>query len=162
MATPNQPPDVPQNVVVFHVEDVQCGLDILQVQEINRIHGFTAVPRAPSYVRGVVNMRGHIITLVDVRERLGLEPRPVGHAAPAIIVKQGDDLVGLLVDAVDDVLEADPRTVQPPPSNLGGVEGHFFTAVLQTEEGLVALVDKERMAGAANKSGDGQPRVGGH
>jgi len=135
------------DVVVFHVGDIECALDILQVQEIKRIRVYTPVHRSPPFVRGLVNMRGQIITLIDVRQRLGLEPRPVGPAAPAIIVAHRGELIGLLVDEVDDAIEVQPGHFQPPPSNLRGVEGHFFTAVLRTADGLIAVLDKDRIAG---------------
>ena len=134
------------DVVVFRVDDVRCGLDIQDIQEIKKIHAHTPVHRAPSWVRGLVNMRGQIITLVDVRERLGLPPQPVARQAPAVIVPFGTELVGLLVDEVEDVMAADPHQVQPPPSNLHGVEGRFFTAVLATADGLIALLDKDLLA----------------
>ena len=135
------------DVVVFHVGDIQCGLDILQVQEIKRIRVYTPVHRSPPFVRGLVNMRGQIITLIDVRQRLGLEPHGVGPAAPAIIVAHRGELMGLLVDVVDDAIEVEPGNFQPPPSNLRGVEGIFFTAVIRTTEGLIALLDKDRISG---------------
>lgn len=143
----------PADVVVFQVGGILCGLDIQHIQEIKRIHAHTPVHRAPPHVRGLVNMRGQIITLLDVRQRLGLPPREVAHAAPAIIVAARGELVGLLVDEVDDVVEAPADAVQPPPSNLQGVEGAFFTAVLQTPGGLVALLDKDRIAGADEREG---------
>ncbi len=136
------------DVVVFRVEDVSCGMNILDVQEIKKIHAHTPVHRAPAYVRGLVNMRGHVVTLIDVGHRLGLEARPVRRAAPAIILSVGDELVGLLVDEVDDVIVAEPGDIVAPPSNLGGVQGRFFEAVVRTRDGLVALIDKERIAGA--------------
>jgi purine-binding chemotaxis protein CheW len=136
------------DVVVFRVDEMTCGMNILDIQEIKRIHAHAEVHRAPCYVRGLVNMRGHIVTLVDVGQRLGLPPRPVRKAAPAIVVALGDELVGLLVDEIDDVVTAEPGDIVPAPSNLGGVEGHFLSAVMRTEAGLVALVDKDRIAGA--------------
>lgn len=136
------------DVVVFRVDEMICGMNILDIQEIKRIHAHAEVHRAPRYVRGLVNMRGHIVTLVDVGQRLGLPPRPVRKAAPAIVVAVGDELVGLLVDEIDDVVTAEPGDIVPAPSNLGGVEGHFLSAVMRTEGGLVALVDKDRIAGA--------------
>lgn len=136
------------DVVVFRVDEMVCGIPILDIQEIKRIHAHAEVHRAPRYVRGLVNMRGHIVTLVDVGHRLGLPPRALRRAAPAIVVAHGDELVGLLVDEIDDVVSAEPGDIVPAPSNLGGVEGHFLSAVLRTADGLVALVDKERIAGA--------------
>ena len=135
------------DVVVFHIGEIQCALDILQVQEIKRIRVYTPVHRSPPFVRGLVNMRGQIITLIDVRQRLGLEPRGVALGGPAIIVMHGGELIGLLVDVVDDAIEVEPGNYQPPPSNLRGVEGHFFTAVLRTPDGLIALLDKDLIAG---------------
>jgi purine-binding chemotaxis protein CheW len=135
-------------VVVFRVEDVVCGMDILDVQEIKKIHAHTPVHRAPAYVRGLVNMRGHVVTLIDVGHRLGLGARPVRRAGPAIILSVGDELVGLLVDEVDDVIVAEPGDVVAAPSNLGGAQGRYFEAVVRTHDGLVALIDKERIAGA--------------
>jgi purine-binding chemotaxis protein CheW len=139
-------PEADRDVVVFHVADIVCGLDIRQIQEINRIDAHTPVHRAAGYVRGLVNMRGQIITLVDVRARLGLESQPLGPGAPAIIVPLGHELVGLLVDEVDDVMLVEAGSVRPPPANLHGVEGRFFTSVVQTPTGLVAMLDKDRIA----------------
>jgi purine-binding chemotaxis protein CheW len=136
-----------REIVVFRLDELVCGLDLRQIQEISRIHSFTPVHRAPGYVRGLVNMRGQIITLVDLRTRLELPPRPWRRGAPAIIVPLERELVGLLVDDVDDVLGVDEEAIRPPPANLHGVAGRFFTAVLQTPSGLVALVDKDRLAG---------------
>ena len=137
----------PSDVVVFRVDELRCGLDIVQIQEIKRILSHTPVHHAPPYVRGLLNIRGQVVTLVDVGQRLGLPPRPLRRAAPAIVVGLGQELVGLLVDEVDDVVEVDPAALSGPPSNLGDVEGHFFGGVLRTAGGLVALVDKDRIAG---------------
>ncbi len=134
------------DVVVFHVDGIACGLDIRDVQEIKKIHTHTPVRRAPPWVRGLVNMRGHIVTLIDVGQRLGLQPRPVRRAAPAIVVVRGDELIGLLVDEVDDVITVDPDDLVAPPANLGHVESHFFSAVVRTSTELVAIVEKERLA----------------
>ena len=155
------PPEAPavRDVVVFHVDDITCGLDVRQIQEINKITAHTAVHRAPGFVRGLVNMRGQIITLIDVRERLGLPARVLQGPTPAIIVPVGSELVGLLVDEVDDVVEAEPDSVRPPPANLHGVEGRFFTSVLQTAGGLVAMLDKERIA-SGEPTEDHAPRTG--
>lgn len=137
----------PSDVVVFRVDELVCGLDIVQIQEIKRILSHTPVRHAPPYVRGLLNIRGQIVTLVDVGQRLGLPPRPLRRAAPAIVVGLGSELVGLLVDEVDDVVEVDASHLSEPPSNLGDVEGRFFGGVLRTPGGLVALVDKDRIAG---------------
>ncbi len=116
--------------------------------------------RAQGFVRGLVNMRGQIITLVDVRARLGLPTRPLTGSSPAIIVPVGHELVGLLIDEVDDVVLAEPDSIRPPPANLHGVEGRFFTSVLQTPTGLVAILDKDRIAMADDLGRAPAPRSG--
>lgn len=134
-------------IVVFEVDRVRCGLDILQTQEITRIQSYTPVYGAPAYVTGLVNMRGQIITLIDVRRRFGLDPLPRGAEQWSIIVPMHADLVGLLVDFVGDVIPANPEAIRPPPPNLHGMESYFFPAVLETPDGLVALVERDRIAG---------------
>ncbi len=134
---------------VFRVVDVMCGIDILQIQEIKKIHAHTVVHRAPPYVRGLVNMRGHIVTLIDVGHRLGLDPTPLDRPTHAIIVSLRGDLVGLLVDEVNDVIAVESQDILPAPANLAGLEGHFFEAVARTNDGLIAVLDMNRIAGAA-------------
>lgn len=138
----------PGEVVIFRLDGQRCALALSAVQEIKRVAGHTPVHRAPPWVRGLVNMRGQVITLVDVRQRLGLTPRDtVGPSALAIIVQQEADLVGLLVDAVEDVVAAPPSDVRRPPANLQGVDARYVTAVIEQADGLVALLDKDRIAG---------------
>jgi purine-binding chemotaxis protein CheW len=136
----------PSELVVFRVDELLCGIDVHDIQEIKRIHGAAPVPRAPPGVRGLVNMRGQIVTLIDVRHRLGLPPIELTGTVPAIVVPLGDELVGLLVDAIGDVIEVAPSAFRPPPANLQGVAGRFMTSVLQTDEGLVAVIDARRLA----------------
>jgi len=116
-------------IAVFYVGHLCCGLDILEVQEITRIHNYTPVHGGPPYVTGLVNMRGQIITLVDVRLRFGLPAEPLSMPCWSIIVPVAGQMVGLLVDSVGDVIHAEPEAVRPPPSNQKGVEGYYFCAV---------------------------------
>lgn len=131
--------------VTFRVSDMLCGLNILGVQEIKRVHQITAVYHAPPYVRGVVNMRGRVVTVIDVRYKLGFE---VLSRSPAlvIIVPHGEELLGLLVDDVDDIVRAEPGNVVPAPPNLNGIEKELFSAVLKLEQSLVAILDCKYIA----------------
>jgi len=132
------------DIVTFRVRDMLCGLDIVDVQEIKRLHQITAVHRAPPEVRGVVNMRGRIVTIIDVRQKLGFEPAA---ASPAlvIIVPHGEELLGLLVDDVDDIVRAEPGSIAPAPDNLDGVERELFCGVLKLDQNLVAILDRSRI-----------------
>lgn len=139
----------PSELVVFLVDELLCGIDVHDIQEIKRIQDLAPVPRAPSWVRGLVNMRGQIVTLVDVRQRLGFPPIELVGTVSAIVVPLGDEHVGLLVDAIGDVIEAAPDAFRPPPANLLGVAGRFVSSVLRTDDGLIAIVDARRLASPA-------------
>jgi len=132
------------DIVTFRVCDMLCGLDIVDVQEIKRIHQITAVHRAPPEVRGVVNMRGRIVTIIDVRQKLGF-PEAAGGPALVIIVPHRDELLGLLVDDVDDIVRAEAGAIAPAPDNLEGVERELFCGVLKLDQTLVAILDRRRI-----------------
>ena len=132
------------DIVTFRVCDMLCGLNIVDVQEIKRIHQITAVHRAPREVRGVVNMRGRIVTIIDVRLKLGFEPASRGPAL-VIIVPHRDELLGLLVDDVDDIVHAEPGAIAPAPENLEGAERELFCGVLKLDQTLVAILDHSRV-----------------
>jgi purine-binding chemotaxis protein CheW len=131
--------------VIFHIGNIVCGIDIMQIQEIKRLHGLTPVPRSPRHIRGVVNMRGQIVTAIDLRQRLDLEPLLFNMISLAIIVQHKEELIGLLIDEVDDVVRADTSSVSTPPSNICGVYRHFFHGILKLDETLVAILDKDKM-----------------
>jgi len=132
------------DIVTFRVCDMLCGLDIVDVQEIKRIHQITAVHRAPPEVRGVVNMRGRIVTIIDVRQKLGFAAA-AGGPALVIIVPHREELLGLLVDDVDDIVRAEPGAIVPAPDNLEGVERELFCGVLKLDQTLVAILDRSRI-----------------
>ena len=131
--------------VIFHIGNIVCGIDILQVQEIKRLQGLTLVPRSPPYIRGVVNMRGQIVTAIDLRQRLDLDPLQFNMISLAIIVLHKEELIGLLVDEVDDVVRAELSSISAPPGNVCGVQRHFFNGILKLDETLVAILDKDKM-----------------
>jgi purine-binding chemotaxis protein CheW len=132
------------DIVTFRVCDMLCGLDIVDIQEIKRIQQITAVHRAPPEVRGVVNMRGRIVTIIDVRQKLGFAPAPDGPAL-VIVVPHGEELLGLLVDDVDDIVRAEPGSIAPTPDNLDGIERELFCGVLKLDQSLVAILDRSRV-----------------
>lgn len=134
-----------REIIIFTVGDLLCGLDISHAQEINRNLSITPVPQSPDYVRGVLNLRGQVITVVDLRVKLELEPIDILPNMRIIVVRTGTDGVGLLVDSVDDIVPVRERDLRPPPSNIGGVRGEFFSSVYKMDTDLAAIVDIERV-----------------
>jgi len=131
-------------LIIFNVGDLVCGIDINHAQEINRNLEITPVPQSADYVRGVLNLRGQLITVIDLHEKLGLESVDINPDMRIIVVRSQDDTdtaVGLLVDGVDDIIIAREKELSPPPSNIGGVTGKFFHAVYKMETDLAAVLN---------------------
>jgi len=137
--------DTMRKLALFESGNLLCGLDIAHVQEINKNIAVTVVHRAPNYVCGVINLRGEIVTVVDLRTKFGFEPLPQDAEAQIVIVRQGDENIGLLVDSVSDVVIADEKDIEPPPSNLAGVTGHFFKGIYKLEHSLVAILNIDEL-----------------
>ena len=139
------PNDTIRKLALFESGDLLCGLDIAHVQEINKNIAVTVVHRAPSYVCGVINLRGEIVTVIDLRSKFGFLPLPPEAESQIVIVRQGDENMGLLVDSVSDVVLANERDIEPPPSNLAGVTGHFFKGIYKLEHELVAILNIDEL-----------------
>lgn len=129
-------------LITFYIGSSLCGIDITYIQEINKqTTSLTWVPKAPEYVLGVLNLRGIIVTILDLGKKLGLSPLKHGKNSRNIIVHFDEELVGIMVDEVSEVLSADPASIDPSPANLGGVQGKFFCGVLKTDKHLIGILD---------------------
>ena len=125
----------------FYVGGALCGINILNIQEINKHFEITRVPQAADYIEGILNLRGRIVTIIDLGKKLGLDPVTKGKDNRNIIVNSEDEHIGLLVDAISDVALAKQDDIEPAPSNIGGVKGKFFQGVLKTEKQLIGILD---------------------
>ncbi len=131
----------PTPLAVFHVGRYVCGLSIPNIQEINKNLLLTPVHEAPDYVRGIINLRGNIVTVIDLRRKLGLSPIALQPSTRNVIVKYDREMVGLLVDAVDDIVEVDAATILPTPAHLAKELGNSFEGVVQLGDELVAILE---------------------
>ena len=125
----------------FYVGGALCGIDILNIQEINKNFEITKVPQASDYVEGILNLRGRIVTIIDLGKKLGLQPASKAKDNRNIIVNSDDEHIGLLVDSISDVVLAKSSAIEPAPSNIGGVKGKFFEGVLKTETSLIGILN---------------------
>jgi purine-binding chemotaxis protein CheW len=132
-------------LATFYVGDALCGMDILKVQEINKLLEMTKVPQAPGYVKGIVNLRGQIVTVVDLGKKLGLSKTNFGSETRNIIVNSDNEYIGLLVDSIGDVERTDWDKIEPPPANIGGVQGKFFEGVFKKERSLIGILNVEEV-----------------
>lgn len=132
-------------LATFYVGDLLLGLPIEFVQEINHSLECTRIPRAPECVRGVINLRGKVTTLIDLRCILGLQPGNDSEESRYLIVRSADDWVGLYVDGISDIISIDHEEIATPPANLANTDGEFFEGVYRTESEIVAILDLERV-----------------
>jgi len=128
-------------LATFYVGRALCGMDILKVQEINKLMEMTKVPQAPDYMVGILNLRGQIVTIIDLGQKLGLGNVEVTNESRNIIVNTPGEHVGLLVSRISDVVMADPDKIEPAPANMNGIQGKFFTGVYKTENKLIGILN---------------------
>jgi purine-binding chemotaxis protein CheW len=128
----------------FFVADLFFGVDVLHVQEVLRPQLMTSVPQAPHVIEGLINLRGQIVTAIDMRRRLGL-PQRTGDLAPMnIVVRTVDGAVSLLVDEIGDVLDMDSATYERPPQNLNPAARELIRGVYKLKDQLLLVLDEER------------------
>ncbi len=128
-------------ITTFFIGETLCGVDIQRIQEVNKNFDITYVPQSMDYVQGIVNLRGQIVTIIDLGKKLGLNSIDKNKANRNIIINAGDEYIGLLVDGVGDVLTVKSGDIEPAPSNLGGVKGQYFQGVLKAAKQLIGVLD---------------------
>jgi purine-binding chemotaxis protein CheW len=130
----------------FFVADLFFGVDVLNVQEVLRSQQMTPVPQAPEMIAGLINLRGQIVTAIDMRRRLGLPPRSGDKPPMNMVVRTSDGAVSLLVDEIGDVLEMDAATYERPPENLDPAARELIRGVYKLKGRLLLVLDAERTA----------------
>jgi purine-binding chemotaxis protein CheW len=132
-------------LVSFNIGEEEFGVDILRVQEINRTLAVTRVPNVPEYVDGVINLRGRVIPIVDLRRRFGMERREHDKNTRIIVVELSGQILGFVVDAVREVLRIPRSVTEPPPQLIGGVREEYITAVGKLDDRLLILLDLDKV-----------------
>lgn len=134
-----------KQLVIFKLGDEEFGVDILQAKEIEKLdQGITRVPKAPSFVEGIINLRGIIVPIVDLRKRFGLVVREIGPDSRVIIVEAGGNQVGMIVDAVVEVCRINTANIEQAPSLTKGVDAYFLSGVAKHNNRLIVLLNLER------------------
>lgn len=129
--------------LTFKLHQEEYGVEILKVQEIKGFTQVTPVPNTPAYVRGVINLRGTVVPVLDLRARFRMESADYNQFTVIIVVNLHDRIVGLVVDAVSDVLNFRHDDVEPTPDFGVGVDTSFITGLAKVEERLVLLLNLE-------------------
>lgn len=121
------------------------GIDVVQVQEVIRYQEMTPVPLAAGEIRGLINLRGQIVTAIDLRRRLGLAERPDGQLPMNVVIRSDEESVSLLVDDIADVVEPDEASFEPPPETVSRAARDLIQGAYKLEEELLLLLDTGRV-----------------
>ena len=132
-------------LVSFNIGGEEFGVDILKVQEINRMLDVTRVPNGPEYVDGVINLRGKVIPIIDLRRRFQMERKEHDKNTRIIVVELSGKVVGFVVDAVREVLRIPKSVTEPPPPIVAGVDAAYITGVGKLDDRLLILLDLEKV-----------------
>jgi len=143
MNVANGRPDI--ELALFQVGEMLCGLDTLHVQEINHNFEITPVHRAPDYVRGVINLRGEIVTVIDLHQKFNMPPSEDQEDIQVVVVRYQEECIALLVDNICDVVIAHHFDISTPPSNVDGISGAFINGIYRMEKDLVIVLDLDEL-----------------
>jgi purine-binding chemotaxis protein CheW len=128
----------------FYLADLFLGVEVERVQEVLRFQEMTPVPLASSVVEGLINLRGQIVTAIDLRRRFGLAERPGDEKPMNVVLRTDDNPVSLLVDEIGDVLEIGDETFEAPPETIRGAARELIRGVFKLEGRLLLVLDTER------------------
>ena len=147
-----------EHLATFFLEREEYGVDVRVVQEIRRVGEITPVTRAPEFVRGVMNLRGRIIPVLDLKRKLGIGEVLPSSAARIVVVRLQERLLGLLVDGASQVLKVPVSLVEAPPGEVVDRGGDYIRGVAKLERRLIILVDLQKVL--ARELGEAAPADG--
>jgi purine-binding chemotaxis protein CheW len=142
-----------EQYLTFMLAGEEYGVDILRVQEIKGWDKVTRIPHTPDYVLGVINLRGAVVPIIDLRRRLNLDAIAFGPTTVVIVMRimrgRGEHVVGVVVDAVSEVYNVDAADTKPPPDVCGSVDTVFVKALATIESKMLILLDIDRLIGSS-------------
>lgn len=145
-----------EHLATFFLSSEEYGLPVRLVQEIIRVTEITQVPRAPDFIKGVINLRGRIIPVVDLRRKLKLGEVEIGRQSRIVVVKVDDRLIGLLVDGASQVLRVPVSSIEAAPEEVIEIEEQFIRGVAKLEKRLIILIDLSQVLARELRAVDSQ------
>lgn len=134
-----------KKVIVFQLNDEEYAVSVKQVGSIERVEPITRVPQTEDFVKGVINLRGVVTPIIDLRIRFGIEPIEFQDSTRIIIVYINDIEVGLIVDAANDVIDIPESSIEPAPEVVGSVDVDYIEGVAKLENRLLILLDLQKV-----------------
>lgn len=134
-------------LVSFRLAQEEYGIEITKVQEIILMGEITRVPQTPDYIKGLINLRSTVIPIVDLRLRFGLEQQPATDETRIMVVNVRGKTIGIIVDAVSEVLRISHDQIAPPPPTIAGLGREYLTGLVKLENRLLILLDIDKILG---------------
>lgn len=132
-------------LVSFQIGSEEFGANILKVQEIIRFVTITKVPNSPDYVEGVINLRGRVIPVINLRVKLGMQKKDNDNSTRIIVIEMTNKIIGFMVDSVSEVLRIPKNIIETPPSVVSDINSEYITAVGKLADRLLILLDMEKV-----------------
>ena len=142
-----------EQLVVFDLANEHYGVDIAAVESIIKMQPITAVPRAPSFVEGVTNLRGTVLPVIDLRRRFGLPMEEETKETRIVVVEMSDATVGMVVDGVSEVLRVTDEAIEPPSPIVTTTDSAFITGIAKVEDRLIILLDLGKVLSTGEHAG---------
>lgn len=139
-------------LVSFHLGKEEYGVNILNVQEINKIVHITTIPNAPSFVEGIINLRGKVIPVINLRKRMGLPEKAADKDTRIVVVDMEGRITGFIVDSVSEVLRIPASITEAPPEFAGGKKQEYIISVAKLEDRLLMLLDLSKVLAEDEKA----------
>jgi purine-binding chemotaxis protein CheW len=148
-----------QQFCTFYIQGLLFGVEVETVQEVIRHQEMTCVPLAHAVVAGLINLRGQIVTAIDLRRRLGVRDREAGELPMNVVVRTGDGVVSLLVDEIGDVVEVEEKDFEQPPDTLASTSRELIRGVYKLNRELLLVLDTQRSVNISASAGESGPIV---
>jgi len=134
-------------LVSFHLADETYGIEITKIREIILMGEITQIPQTPHYVKGLINLRSTVIPVIDLRSRFGLTEAELTAESRIMVLHVGTRTIGIIVDAVSEVLRVTNDEIAPPPPTVAGLGQEYLTGLVKLEEQLLILLDIDKILG---------------
>jgi len=140
-----------EQIVSFRLGQETFATVVSQVREIRKVEDITRVPKMPAYIEGVMNLRGQITTVIDLKKRLNIASEGPSRSAQSriIVAEVGDNQLGIIVDAVEDVMRVPKESISPPPKTLAGMESSALVGISKLPDKLIMMLDLEKIMSGA-------------
>lgn len=137
--------NISMQIVCFRVGNEEYGIEILKVQEILKLPIVTELPKVAEFIMGVIDLRGKILPIIDLKKRLGLELEITSKSTRAIVVNIKGKEVGLAIDSVSHVVRIDTKDIEPPPPIVKGVSGRYIIGIAKVKDDFVVILDLDKI-----------------